>query len=103
MYDPTHHQRYDERDQRDQRGNRRSSAYDDDEEDPENNRGSGHRRYAFHEHDQDPSSIRHQEQKHDISHHRSLISQEEELLPGLLYVALAGVTGSLVARQSKTK
>ncbi|KAI9231126.1 MAG: hypothetical protein BYD32DRAFT_467453 [Podila humilis] len=30
---------------------------------------------------------------------RPMISQEEELMPGLVYVALAGLTGSLVARQ----
>ncbi|KAF9326697.1 hypothetical protein BG006_009899 [Podila minutissima] len=30
---------------------------------------------------------------------RPMISQEEELVPGLIYVALAGLTGSLVARQ----
>lgn len=35
-----------------------------------------------------------------FSDRRPMISQEEDLMPGLVYVALAGVTGSLVARQS---
>ncbi|KAG0342612.1 hypothetical protein BG000_003219 [Podila horticola] len=34
-----------------------------------------------------------------FSDRRPMISQEEDLMPGLVYVALAGVTGSLVARQ----
>ncbi|KAG0275840.1 hypothetical protein BGZ95_008329, partial [Linnemannia exigua] len=33
---------------------------------------------------------------------RSVIAPEEELLPGLAYVALAGLTGSLVARNGST-
>ncbi|KAG9069437.1 hypothetical protein KI688_010339 [Linnemannia hyalina] len=36
---------------------------------------------------------------HRISNRHSLVANEEELLPGLLYVALAGLSGSLVARQ----
>ncbi|KAF9946594.1 hypothetical protein BGZ70_003141, partial [Mortierella alpina] len=36
---------------------------------------------------------------HRFSNQHSLVANEEDLLPGLLYVALAGVTGSLVARQ----
>ncbi|KAF9142966.1 hypothetical protein BGX30_001714 [Mortierella sp. GBA39] len=36
---------------------------------------------------------------HRISNRHSLVANEEELLPGLLYVALAGLSGSLVVRQ----
>jgi hypothetical protein len=32
---------------------------------------------------------------------RSVVAPEEDLFPGLAYVAIAGVAGSLVARQSK--
>jgi len=33
----------------------------------------------------------------------SVIAPEEELFPGLAYVALAGLTGSLIARKGKKK
>ncbi|KAF9557023.1 hypothetical protein EC968_007862 [Mortierella alpina] len=32
-------------------------------------------------------------------HHRDIVAAEEELMPGLVYVALAGLTGSVIARQ----
>ncbi|KAH7047648.1 hypothetical protein BKA57DRAFT_514054 [Linnemannia elongata] len=38
-------------------------------------------------------------ESHRLSNRHSLVANEEELLPGLLYVALAGLSGSLVARQ----
>ncbi|KAG0091032.1 hypothetical protein BGZ92_001676, partial [Podila epicladia] len=46
----------------------------------------------------DPPSRREYKRTHFIDQ-RPMISQEEELMPGLVYVALAGLTGSLVARQ----
>ncbi|KAG0297409.1 hypothetical protein BGZ96_006589 [Linnemannia gamsii] len=38
-------------------------------------------------------------ERHQFSNRHSLVANEEQLLPGLLYVALAGLSGSLVARQ----
>ncbi|KAG0032809.1 hypothetical protein BGZ82_006364, partial [Podila clonocystis] len=45
------------------------------------------------------SPSRHEYKRTHFIDQRPMISQEEELMPGLVYVALAGLTGSLVARQ----
>ena len=69
-------------------------------------RENDRRQYHGH-HDNDDEDTRVMRFHHPpAEHHRfpnrhSLVANEEELLPGLLYVALAGLSGSLVVRQSK--
>ncbi|KAG0265769.1 hypothetical protein BG011_004123 [Mortierella polycephala] len=82
---------------------RRSYRQDDDDYDD----GDGDDGFDYRERDSEPrhqqpwksSSDHHSYQTHISSPQHSLVANEEELLPGLLYVALAGLSGSLVARQ----
>ncbi|KAF8936021.1 hypothetical protein BGZ47_009705 [Haplosporangium gracile] len=59
-----------------------------------------HRRHDNDEEDTPVTRFRHSPSEHHrFTNRHSLVANEEELLPGLLYVALAGLSGSLVVRQ----
>ncbi|KAG0216367.1 hypothetical protein BGX33_000177 [Mortierella sp. NVP41] len=62
------------------------------------------RRHRHHDGHDDGYEDSHDRFRHSPEHHRfsnghSFVANEEDLLPGLLYVALAGLSGSLVTRQ----